>query len=114
MKKLLVSLMAVAVLGCGDQIAETDAMYGVSFETSDLIDGTPEGVAVLRLLNHADTTYELLDTQAALNARAVAHLIAYRNGPTVCSKVVAATISYSNRSKKSMRCATSGRVRSNF
>jgi hypothetical protein len=43
-------------------------------------EGTPEGVAVLAMLNDESTTLEVLDTEVPLDRRAAGNLIAHRDG----------------------------------
>lgn len=46
-----------------------------------LVDGTPEAVGVLRMLEDPFATEDVLDIDAALDARAARNLVEHRNGP---------------------------------
>jgi hypothetical protein len=45
------------------------------------VDGTPQAVGMLRFLNDASTTLDVLDDDASLHATAAKNLIAHRDGP---------------------------------
>ncbi len=58
---------------------------GPDFDDSDqdqlsVVDGSPEAVGVLRVLNASDTTFDVLDDEVPLNRRAAQHLIVWRDG----------------------------------
>lgn len=46
-----------------------------------MIEGSPEALGVLALLNDGSTTEDLLDIDVALDARAARSLVSHRNGP---------------------------------
>ena len=46
-----------------------------------VLDGSPEALGMLAFLNHADTTFDLLDHDVGLDRRAAESIIAHRNGP---------------------------------
>jgi hypothetical protein len=67
--------------GPEDEAAPTEAAGGKADGIFDaLIDGTPEAIGVLALLNDSDTTFETLDDDAGLDKRAAGSLIDFRAG----------------------------------
>jgi len=87
-------LGALVLTGCGDDskcddsdCSDTgDEAREIPVDLEDRLDarshweGTPEGVAVLALLNDESTTLEVLDQDVPLDRRAAGNLIAHRDG----------------------------------
>jgi len=65
----------------GDDLrGETPADLEDRLDARSHWEGTPEGVAVLALLNDEATTFEVLDNDVPLDRRAAGNLIAHRDG----------------------------------
>lgn len=75
---LAICLFATA---CGVGPGDDGGGTGIERTDSALVDGTPEGVGVLRLLNDPETTLVVLDVDASMNRRAAQALMAHRAGP---------------------------------
>ena len=75
-RALLASLITLA--GCGASSEGTDTVAGVA-QTS-VLDGSPEAVGVLSVLNADSTTVTVLDDDVPLNKRAAEQLVAWRDG----------------------------------
>jgi hypothetical protein len=74
------SLLALLVVATGCTAdTSTEALDLVQNEGLALLDGTPDGVGVLDLLNDPGTTQDVLDHDAALNARTARNLILERS-----------------------------------
>lgn len=72
--------LAVAVALVLPAAACADSDDGFATGVLALVDGQPDAVGVLRFLNDASTTLEVLDDDAGLNRRAAENLIAWRDG----------------------------------
>jgi len=79
MKRLLAGFAALLLATGG---ACTDAEE-VGEQGSALVDGTPDGVGLLRFLNDPATTFEVLDDEVPLDRRAATNLIAARPFSTI-------------------------------
>ncbi len=67
--------LAVMLVGCGSGVSGD-----LSPSSSQALEGTPEGVGVLRFLNDPSTGFAVLDEGVPLDRRAAAALIAHRDG----------------------------------
>jgi len=75
----LLALSALFLVACGGL---PDASHDAVADQSQLsvLDGSPEAVGVLALLNASTTDLDVLDDDVPLNKRAAQHLIAWRDG----------------------------------
>jgi hypothetical protein len=64
----------------GDEAREVPADLEDRLDARSHWEGTPEGVAVLAMLNAESTTLEVLDQDVPLDRRAAGNLIAHRDG----------------------------------
>jgi hypothetical protein len=64
----------------GEEMREVPTDLEHRLEARSTWEGTPEGVAVLALLNDEATTLEVLDKDVPLDRRAAGNLIAHRDG----------------------------------
>lgn len=71
--------MTLALLfACASDPADVEARDATALA---LVDGTPEALGVLAMLDDATTTVDVLDVDARLDARAARNLVAHRDGP---------------------------------
>jgi hypothetical protein len=64
----------------GEELREVPADLEPRLAARSAWEGTPEGVAVLALLNDESTTFDVLDNLVPLDRRAAGNLIAHRDG----------------------------------
>lgn len=76
MRRAILSILLVASAAC----AADDA---VGVDEAALVEGSPDAIGLLRFLNDASTTVEVLDDQVPLDRRAAENLIAARPFSTV-------------------------------
>ena len=76
MKRTLLLIIAVTAAAC----QTTSSQEGAATGTSALVDGTPEAVGVLGLVNDGATDMTLLDIDAKLDRRAAEGILAQRDG----------------------------------
>ena len=74
-----VPLVAVAMSGCMRMEVSVSEHNGGDV-SEQLTEGTPEAVGVLSLLNHPQTTVEVLDLTVELDVRAATAIVNHRNG----------------------------------
>jgi hypothetical protein len=78
----LLALGLACVAGCSAQAGQDDAEGSVSSTGQQaIVEGTPEAIGVLELLNDPATDLHVLDVLVPLDKRAAENLIAHRNGP---------------------------------
>ena len=78
-RKLSLWLALLLPSACSSVEVGSDEQYQTS--ESLVVEGSPEAVGTLRLLNDANTTFDVLDKDVPLDRRAAKNLIAHRNGP---------------------------------
>jgi len=74
-----IALMTAA--GCLGEAPPSGEEEASATDTSSIVDGSPEGVGLLALLNDEATTFTVLDDEVPLDRRAAENLVAHRDGP---------------------------------
>lgn len=77
MRRSILFASLFALSACAGEFADVD---GAGTAELHILDGTPESVGVLWVLNDSATTFEVLDEQVPLNRRAAEQLIGWRDG----------------------------------
>jgi hypothetical protein len=73
------SLVSALAVGCGRMDLDVNE-YGSVSASKQLVEGTPEAVGVLALLNHPHTSVVMLDESVELDVRAANALVEVRDG----------------------------------
>lgn len=72
---------AMLMLGACDPMGDEPVEVLEDRGGSGLIDGTPDAIGLLALVNHPSTTFDILDDDVPLDSRAAESLTEYRAGP---------------------------------
>ena len=80
MTRLTTTLALTIALFTGCSEAIDPELQPIDVMTYPVVEGSVEAVGLLDLVNHASTTFEVLDDEVPLDRRAAGNIIAHRDG----------------------------------